>query len=352
MQTKIDNAIKQLLDATEEQLSDESLEFLNYLFTTKEGQLFFNQWLQQQPSDENIGNIDYDRIYQRVKLYVDVIPNVSWIRKITSSSAVRYVQRVAAVFFIPLLGFSAYLAIKKYEPQNREVTSVVLIAPESQQLEYSSPAGARLRVLLPDSTEVWLNGKSKLILSQTYGSKDRTVKLVGEAFFKVKRNEHVKFIVKTGSIDVKALGTSFNVIAYPGEKQVEAVLISGKLAINKVNHSLFADNDEIILKPDQKVTFDRDSDAMNVEDVYAEPYQSWTKGKLIFSDDAMVKVAKVLEHFYNVRIDIQDSQIRNYRFSATLEDCSIDQIMEYISYSSPIIYSIKRNVVTINLKKR
>jgi transmembrane sensor len=346
MITEIDNALNQLLDSRTEKLSDETRELLRHLFTTKEGELLFNQWLQQQKAEGNLGDIDYDRIYERVKFHVDATPKIQ--PKVLPLPITRYLQRVAAILFIPLLGFSAFLLLKK----EKITTPIAIVAPEKQQLEYISPAGARLRVLLPDSTEVWLNGNSRLSLSQVYGTKDRTVKLSGQGFFKVKHNDHVKFIVKTGSIDVKALGTSFSVLAYPGEKLVEAILISGKLAISKESHSLFVANDEVILKPAQKVTFNKNSEDLNVEDVYAEPYQSWTKGTLIFNDDPMDKVTKTLEHYYNVRIDIQDQQILTYRFSATLENSSIDQIMEYISYSSPISYSIKKNVITVNLKKR
>lgn len=343
---EIDSALRSLLDSKVEKLSSETIELLHYLFTTKEGYLLFNEWLQLQKEDGDLGDVDYERIYQRVKLHVDE-------HRVRKSPRVRLVtfrnlQRIAAIFFIPLLAYSIFLLTKRGE----FAAPIAVIAPENQQVEYMSPAGARLRVMLPDSTEVWLNGNSRLSLSKVYGRKDRTVKLLGQGFFKVKHNDRVKFVVKTGSIDVKALGTSFSVLAYPEEKQVEAVLISGKLAISKDNRSWLAANDEVILKPAQKVTFVKGEETLNVENVYAEPYQSWTKGTLIFNDDSMDKVVRTLEHYYNVRVEIQDPQILNYRFSATLENNSLEQIMEYISYSSPISYTIKKNLVTINLKKR
>ena len=344
MYNRINDVLNQLLDDNKEKLSTESIELLAFLFSSPEGKAFFNEWLNQQKGVGGFDNIDYDRIYLKVQHHIDANQKKPAVHPF---SVTRLLQHAAAILFLPLLGYSGYLMYQNVAVKDQFLNMKATVIPSQQVLEYISPAGARLRVVLPDSTEVWLNGNSQLSLSNDFGVKDRGVALRGQAFFHVKRNERSPFIVKTGSINIKALGTEFNVFAYPEESCVEAVLVSGKVAVNKEAKGLFVPTNEITLKPNQKVSFHKESETIDVKEVYSEPYQSWTKGKLIFNDDSMENVANVLEHYFNVKIIIDDPQILSYRFSATIEDSSIEQIMEYIRYSSPVKYTIKKNLITL-----
>lgn len=350
MDDQIGIVVRQLLDDKLEQLPEESKKFLIHLFTTKDGEALFQEWLTKQKQDNLFADINYNRIYLKIQQHVAVSAKSIEKNKRQPLHAVRALQRVAALLFIPLLGYVGYLAYRNHNISKHIDSMIATIAPGMQQLEYISPAGARLKVILPDSTEVWLNGNSRLMLSKSFGVGERGVSLRGQAFFHVKRNEHSPFIVKTGSINITALGTSFNVLAYPEEERVETVLISGKIAVNKEDKGVFDLSKEVILTPHQKASFNKESEALKVVNVYSEPYQSWTKGKLIFNDDPMHKVAEVLEHYYNVKIVINDPQILSYRFTATIEDSSIEQIMTYISYSSPVQYTIRKNLITITKK--
>lgn len=342
---EISDALQQLLDEGKEQLPAETTELLAFLFSTSEGRTLFNEWFERQKSFGEMPDISYDRIYQRIQQHVDA--SIQKPKPKTRRLAVTFLQRAAAILFVPVLGCMGYFMYQNHVARDEVRSAIVAISPSKQHMEYYSPAGARLRVVLPDSTEVWLNGDSRLCLSQTFGVGDRDVKLQGQAFFHVKRNERSPFIVRTGSIDIKALGTSFNVLAYPNENRVEAVLISGKVEINREAGG----REAVVLKPNQKLSFNKASDSFDVADVYSEPYHQWTQGRLIFNDDPMDKVANVLEHYYNVKIIINDPKILTYRFTATIENSSIEQIMEYIGYSSSVQYTIKKNQITISQKK-
>lgn len=350
MDDRIGIVLRQLLDDKLEQLPEESKKLLIHLFTTKDGEALFQEWLTKQKQEEVFADINYDKIYLRVQQHVAASAKPTKKDRVRPLHAVRALQRIAALLFIPLLGYVGYLAYRNHDISKHIDSVIATIAPGKQQLEYISPAGARLKVVLPDSTEVWLNGNSRLMLSKSFGVGERGVSLRGQAFFHVKRNEHSPFIVKAGSINITALGTSFNVLAYPEEKRVETVLISGKIAVNKEDNGFFTSSKEVILTPNQKASFNKESEALKVENVYSEPYESWTKGKLIFNDDPIDKVADVLEHYYNVKIVINDPQILSYRFSATIEDSSIEQIMTYICYSSPVQYTMKKNLITMTKK--
>jgi transmembrane sensor len=110
--------------------------------------------------------------------------------------------------------------------------------------------GSKSHIVLPDGTNVWLNADSKIIYPGNFQGETREVSLVGEAFFDVVKNVNKPFIIHTGTMDVKVLGTAFNVRSYPGEMTTEASLLRGLIEVT-LNGT---EKKKILLKPNEKLT--------------------------------------------------------------------------------------------------
>ena len=348
MRVSIENAIKELLDENVEILPAEVKETLSFLFDTEEGKECFNDWFQNNSMNSGeISGVDFEKMYSKISGHV----KISERKPVFPVVFMRKFQKIAALFMIPLV-IGAVTFLYYYQKSNRELSNELAAITNYDtnkvlplNLEYASPPGARLKILLTDSTEVCLNGNSKLYVSRDFGRKERRVKLEGEAFFDVRRNENQKFIVDAGAIDVVALGTSFYVQAYPSEKTIEAVLLRGKVAVEY-------NEQQIILEPNQKYTYLKDNNAEKLsKNIETKRYEAWTDGELIFENDTMEEIIRRLEHFYNVTIIVENPEIYSYGFTASLANCSIEQIMEYIKLSSPIEYKIHKNEIRLSSRK-
>lgn len=177
------------------------------------------------------------------------------------------------------------------------------------------PFGKQSKLVLADRTEVWLNAGSRLVYPLTFGDRDRKVKLEGEAFFKVARDKTKPFTVETPRTIIKALGTSFNVKAYPDDKTEETVLVEGSV-------SVYSGNDmsgrAVLLKPDQRVITGGSDQAYVLSDVNVQNYISWIDGLLSFNDEPLYLVLERLSRFYSMKIQCNDADV-NKKISGKLD---------------------------------
>ena len=330
---KIEKAISELLDDNIERISVESITVLHCLFDKEDGKNVFERWLNERPQQEvSLSGIDFDQMYSYVQQRIADSPQNVNDRWGTGrfNRLVFVFQRIAAVLIIPLIISASVLLFNIYSQSShfeKELYNIINLESENLHLgmEDLSPPGARLNIILPDSSQVCLNGNSRLLLSKTFNNKDRIVRVEGEAFFSVAPDSSKRFIVKAGDVDVTALGTSFYIKAYPSDNRVETVLLTGKHIYYK--------------------TIGRHEP---VKEVRVRKYKAWTDGELIFEDESMAQIIDRLENFYNVEIDVKNSEINTYRFTASLKNCSLEQIMEYFKMSSPIDYVIDKNRVILS----
>ena len=166
------------------------------------------------------------------------------------------------------------------------------------------PFGRNSSVRLPDGTMAWLNAGSRLIYPARFEGKLREVSLIGEGYFEVAHNPEMPFIVTTTDLRIKALGTSFNVSAYPADQIIEVVLAEGKVGLSKTGFSL--QNKQQILVPDQLAAFNRETGHTAVKNVNVENYISWHKGYLSIESTDLNRIVVKLERYYNIEIDFQD----------------------------------------------
>ncbi|MGM9738089.1 MAG: FecR family protein [Candidatus Cryptobacteroides sp.] len=183
--------------------------------------------------------------------------------------------------------------------------------PEDIQIVQKFAANGKTEtLLLPDSTTVILNSGSTLLYPSEYNGKERTAFLSGEAIFKVAKNKEKPFIVKAGDINVRVLGTEFDLRAYPDERDVE-------LTVNRgcVQASGCGDNDHILNAGD-RIVFDKSSGTVRTEKVEPDKYFAWKDGKLYFSSESFRNIVKKIEQRYGVDIYVATDRYDNERITA------------------------------------
>jgi len=240
------------------------------------------------------------------------------------SRIMNVVTRVAAVLFIPLLLASSWLFYKQLEQEKLGKFAM-------QQI--TSPVGIRSQVVLPDGSKVWLNAESTLKFPVPFPKDIRNVDLQGEAFFEVTKNQKQPFVVHSGNIEVKVLGTRFDCKAFEEDKTIEVILEEGKVALNS---NVTSGLEESILKPGDRAVIEKATGKTQIRNEEIGKYIAWHNGKLVFDNTSMAEVASMIERWYGVEVVVQDRDILNYRFTTTFDNESIFHVIELLGLSSPI----------------
>lgn len=201
-------------------------------------------------------------------------------------------------------------------------------------------------VELPDGTHISLGSKTTFHYDKDYGKDKRIVYLEGEAYFDVAKQKDKPFIVKTKEQDIEALGTKFNVMAYPLDSLVVTTLSEGSVRLTSLNmaHST-------ILKPDQQLIYNRNTKKSYLQDVDAQQYSSWTSGYYYFPQQSLQAILDRLSHVYGIQFTVNSEALNKRTFTGTFyRGQSIKDIMDIINLSIPIRYKIDDHHVTISEK--
>ena len=236
---------------------------------------------------------------------------------------------VAAAFIFGAL--LTTLIITQYLPE---------VAQTAQIQKIITPFGAKTNIQLPDSSIVWLNSGSALSFPSHFGE-NRPVTLTGEAFFEVVKSKK-PFIVSTGYGDVEVQGTSFNVKAFTNEN-FQATLVSGSVKVKEKTTG-----NEVALRPGQQAAIT--GNKVNVKQVETELFTSWKDGKLIFKGEHFPSVAKWLERWYNVKIELaDDKRLSEISYTGTLEMESFSEVLQLLKVTAPVDYSYNKKTRTIKI---
>lgn len=238
--------------------------------------------------------------------------------------------KAAAILFIPLLISSVFVFL-----QLRIQSDSGLFAFQ----KISNPSGIRSEIILPDGSKVWLNAESTINYRIPFGLKERDVKLTGEAFFEVKRDELKPFFVESGKVKVTVLGTRFNCKSFPEDKAVEIVLAEGAVRLNTTSSET---EKEFILKPGERAVVDKMTNQISISSENVEKYIGWHEGRLIFDECPLSEVGRRLERWFGVEIEIDDSRVLDYQISTTFERESLSQILSMLELASPIKIEVIR----------
>lgn len=319
-------------------------------FHQKEKELYLENQLMEhwmEFDESKLPDVQLDSILDKVqhRIYLDE----SRKRKKRVVSFWQVAQRIAAILFLPLLIASV---IYTWYPSNKQT--------QTAWAEIQCPLGVRTKFHLPDGSTGYLNSGSVLKYPVSFEN-NRNVVLSGEGYFNVQHNEDSPFHVKTRNLDIKVLGTSFNVLAYDDEKSEEIILQTGHVDVSDQNGNKIAS-----LSPDERLIVEMEKGNINFGKVISEQYTSWKEGKLMFRNERIEDVAVRLGRWYNAEIivDHTDSRISAYTFHGTFVDEQLNDVLKVLSIGAPIsyheitresdkngIYSRRKIVLSINPNK-
>ena len=243
---------------------------------------------------------------------------------------------------------------------------------EIAYFEAFAPKGSRSFITLSDGSTVWLNSGTKLRYQSNFGKEDRDLFLEGEAYFVVARNPDMPFRVKTSDVCITAIGTAFNVKAYNDEGSIETTLEKGEVRIDALDDSkLKVESTPVFLKPNQKAVFIKSNKNISVNSSVQQPQitvnepsakiktiplsienmadtkltTSWKDSRWIFKSEKLISLKPILERRYDISIIFRDSVLMSYKFTGTLKEESLEQVLNAICLASPIKYEINHNQV-------
>jgi hypothetical protein len=273
----------------------------------------------------------FSDLFDKIQIKIDQnINNTERLGKsITLNGFTNWLTRAAAILLIPVLAFSLYT----FQENRLESAKFVKMAADS--LEVIAPIGSRTVVHLSDGSTVHLNYGSKIKYPRFFAGETRVVTLTGEGYFQVAHNPEQPFIVKAGNLNVEAVGTSFNVSAYPGANVFEATLVNGKVLLTKndTNGKKIAIG---AMVPGQHVVYESKTGAVSSASGNVEKYIAWVEGKLFFVDTPITQIAEKLNRMFNVDIEVQDN-VKNLYYTFTLVDEPLYQILDLMTIATPVV---------------
>jgi transmembrane sensor len=199
-------------------------------------------------------------------------------------------------------------------------------------------------VVLSDGTRVWLNSNSRIIYPSQFSNDKRTIRLEGEAYFDVTHDPTHPFIIHTAAIDIKVLGTAFNVQAYAKENGVEAILVRGKIAIaDSLGHDL------AVMAPGQLAQYAKNK--LTVTNVNPDLYTNWRYGNITLNGADLKTIAHKLSELYQVQVtidpSISDTTRYNFAFSKRKQ---VKGVMDMLCFIAPIQYRMQGKNILVTQK--
>jgi len=217
-------------------------------------------------------------------------------------------------------------------------------ASRTSQAQTLSAVAEVRQFTLPDGTKVWLNAGSTVSYDGAFSLANRDVYLSGEAFFDVTHNPKLPLIVHALDLEVRVLGTAFNVKSYPGDDRVETTLVRGKVLLQSDQKS---DSVQYELIPNERAVYSHTSKNVTLSKVNVHEYTGWTQPPLLFEESPISDVLLALEKRYAVNIHISNSQVMNCRLTAQIRNESLVETLELLKSTTSITYEVEGTDVFI-----
>lgn len=214
------------------------------------------------------------------------------------------------------------------------------------QICVEAPAGSQTITTLPDGTRITLNAGSRISYSQSFGIKDRNVKLTGEGYFEVAHNDEKPFTVTTTSISVRDIGTKFSLADYPNDNEAQVVLTDGSV---ELDNKLCSDCSNVVMKKGQRAVLSKESGKLVVTGDASESDVAWTTHQLILDGKSIYAIAKELGHSYNVRVTVSGDRLATCHFFGQFDTStqSLQEILSALRSTGKLRYKIKGKEVTL-----
>lgn len=357
----IENLIHSYLSGSIEQKDKDEL--FRWLTLDPENVSYFNQisdiWLSSSVFQDT-ENFDTDDAFIRVKAKIE---QVNAEVAVTKTPKIQLTWLKVAAVLIPVIFLSSLVTKLIFTDKPTTYSETPFL--------FEVPYGSKSTLSLPDGSKVILNAGSKLTCKEGFGRIHRELKLIGEAYFDVAKNKELPFKVFAGNLCVRALGTEFNVKAYPEDKDIETILVHGSIQINKTENNT---NNPLILKPKQRLVYNKASEyfqvAVAVEEnsnkentplpesnspkvIYEQSnvdpviYTSWKDESWNIYRMSLLELAVELERKYDVKIQFESVPLQKIKFTGTLRDESLEQILAALRLIAPIEFEVSGKQVKL-----
>ena len=308
-----------------------------------------DNWLNEKPSNKHLYNRiaeiwnfqkpssnKYHTLFESLKRRITVYENRPRRLFYTSTAF-----KAAAILIVILLSnFMVYMYRENPKPEIVSWQEIVV------------PRGNRMKLVLPDSTSIWLNNETTLRYASNFSSGNREVELSGEAYFDVHHDAGHPFIVHAGSQKVKVLGTRFSVNAYPEDNIIETSLISGSVVF-ETNRRINGNN-AFKLEPGNSLFYDKLNNQITTQKIQSSYYQYWENGVYVFKDEKLVDLSVKIKRIFNIEVVFEDEFLKSKTYTGTISiNDNIFVFMEAIRRTSvePIEYKFNKNIIYVKLKK-
>ncbi len=231
----------------------------------------------------------------------------------------RVFKYAAVFFFLVSLGGTGWYFSRQTEKRVMPHTNVI------------AQGGQISRLDLPDGSRVWLNAGSTLSYDNAFSRRNRNIALTGEAYFDVAGNEALPFVVDCNGLQIKAVGTRFGAAAFPEDSTIDVVLEEGRVALDVPGSKNFACR----LQPGEMARYSKNIRKLSVSRVQTQNYTAWRSGIISIFDQTLEKVARRLEKRYDQKIQV-DSQVRDLRYTFTIKDETLDQVIRLMERITPV----------------
>lgn len=293
-------------------------------------------WFENQiiSSASEIDSDEQKRMLKNILNEIDTVRNAAAGKPIRMKYSLNKLIRIAAMIIFPILTIvGVYFFVSQ-----KSLSSTVLIV--------SVERGQKANITLPDGSKVWLNSQSKLSYPANFNTKKRELQLEGEAYFEVFHNPDKPFIVHSKNISVEALGTAFGLKAYNEDCLISSILMRGKIRVH-------TPAGEVVLLPNERVMYDKTSRKM-VKSILsnATDFTGWIHNELRFENESLSEIAKTIQRIYNIEIIFASEKLKKQRFTGTVNNNSLESILNIISLSSPVSFQIKAQKVILYENKK
>ena len=250
---------------------------------------------------------------------------------------VYYLLRIAACLIV---GCTLYLMVGKLKStQPRLIT----------YSKYRTRKGERREIRLSDGSVVTLNAASTIQIASDFGVKKRDVLLQGEAFFQVSKDKTRPFIIKTGKIYTRVVGTSFNINAYADENFISVAVATGRVQVEKED----AKGKTVIgrdLTHNHLLVYDLKEDTYRQTLADVDVLCAWKTNKLVFNQASITQIARILERAYDVPVVLTGKPHKPGLYTATFDNCSLEKLLPLLADLSGITYELKKQQLIINIQ--
>lgn len=272
---------------------------------------------------------DYHSIYEKI------------LKEIASDKAKQKsrqlpLSRVYAAAAVVVLLVVSFFVLRSFITGDNGVSEVLVVK--------TTNAGEKLTTKLPDGTLVTLNSGSKLIFPENFTSAERKVQLEGEAYFSVAKNIHQPFVVKSGMVETRALGTAFNVRSEEGVIVVS--LTEGKVVVNSLEQGSKG-REEFFLMPGEEISYSSEGKYISSGTFDYKNTIAWKDGILVFDDVDIDELKAKIEKWYGVKLRYTNQPAKKWRFTSEYKNERLENVLEGLKYSKNINYVMKNDSVVI-----